>query len=152
MILREVHSTELDAWIRERHYLASVPAGASLRLEFLDEGGQRIGAMMWGRPVAWKTDQARILQLTRMYFVDHTPHCTESRALGMARKYIRKHRPQIKGLVTFASTTEHHKGTIYLADGWFLIGTTKNAGRGWESRDGRQSRDTGDKLKFARSP
>lgn len=142
---------ELDRWITARHYLHSTPAGAVLRLEFLD-GGERIGAMLWGRPTAPKLDQEHILQLTRMYFVDETEPFAESRALGMARKYIRKHLPRIKGLITYASTAERHKGTIYLADGWFRLGESKSYGRGWESRAGRVSRDMGTKFRYVRTP
>ena len=54
------------------------------------------GAMMWGRPTSPKVDQENIMELTRMYFVDETEHCIESKALAMARKYIRKHYPKNK--------------------------------------------------------
>lgn len=150
--MRQIHSTEIDRWIKERHYLHSTPAGAVLRLEFLDDTGIRIGAMMWGRPVSRKINQKTILELTRMYFVDETEPFVESKALGMARKYIRKHYPHIKGLVTYISTAENHKGTIYLADGWFKISETKSSGIGWKNRQGRFNRDTSMKLKFVRSP
>lgn len=32
MILRELHTTEIDCWIKEHHYLHSTPAGAVQRL------------------------------------------------------------------------------------------------------------------------
>ncbi|PWL71024.1 MAG: hypothetical protein DBY27_03100 [Clostridiaceae bacterium] len=151
MTLREVHNTELDAWIADHHYLHSTPAGAVLRLEFLEDG-RRIGAMMWGRPTARQSGQQELLQLTRMYFIDDTEPCVESRALAMARKYIRKHLPQIKGLITFASTGEGHKGTIYRADGWFCVGTTRETATGWANRPGRMARDNSQKIKFCRTP
>ncbi|MBR2287103.1 MAG: hypothetical protein IJ865_02600, partial [Clostridia bacterium] len=92
------HTTELDRWIAERHYLHSTPAGAVIRMEFLNRNGERIGAMMWGRNTSPKQDQKNLLCLTRMYFIDDTEDFVESKALGIARKYIRKHYPQIKGL------------------------------------------------------
>ena len=152
MQLKQLHSTELDRWIKERHYLRSTPAGAVLRLEFIDDDGRRIGAMMWGRPVSPKIDQIHTLELTRMYFVDDTEPCVESKALAMARRHIRKYYPQIKGLIAYSSTAEHHKGTIYIADGWFKISETKSASGSWENRDGRKNRDLSTKLKFARTP
>ncbi len=152
IILQEVHSTELDKWIVEHHYLHSTPAGAVLRLEFLDDNRQRIGAMMWGRPNSPKIDQKHMLELTRMVFIDDTPHCTESHALSMARKYIRKHKPQIIGILAYSSTAEKHKGTIYLADGWFKVSETKSENGSWENRPGRTNRDLSTKLKFARTP
>lgn len=152
MFMQQVHSQELDCWLKERHYLHSTPAGAILRLEFLDDDRVRIGAMMWGRPVSPKVDQIHILELTRMYFIDEAPKNTESRALSMARKYIRKHYPHILGLIAYSSTAEGHQGTIYQADGWFKISETQSPHGTWQNRPGRYDRDLSIKLKFARSP
>ena len=146
------HSTDTDKWIAENHYLHSTPAGAVIRMDFLDND-RRIGAMMWGRPDAPQADQAQLLELTRMYFVDDTEHCAESHALSMARKYIRKHHPQIKGLIAYSSTGAGHEGTIYIADGWFVVSRSKERkGNGWASRDGRINRDPSAKIKLSRSP
>ena len=152
MKINQAHTTEIDRWIKEHHYLHSTPAGAVIRLEFLDDDGRRIGAMMWGRPVSPKIDQTHILELTRMYFIDNTGHCTESKALGMARKFIRKRFPHIKGLIAYTSTAEQHQGTVYLADGWFLVSKSNSPNGNWENRSGRKNRDLSIKLKFARSP
>ena len=152
MRICQVHSTEIDKWIKAHHYLKSTPAGAVIRLEFLNDSGERIGAMMWGRPVSPKVDQKHTLELTRMYFVDDTEHCAESKALAMARKHIRKHYPHISGLIAYASTGERHRGTVYQADGWFLVARSNSANGNWENRPGRTNRDLSEKLKFARSP
>lgn len=152
MQIKQVHTIELDKWIKDRHYLHSTPAGAVLRLEFTDDAGNRIGAMMWGRPVSPKVDQVHTLELTRMFFVDDTEPFAESKALAMARKHIRKHYPQIKGLIAYSSTAEHHRGTIYIADGWFKISETQSASGSWENRKGRKNRDLSTKFKFARTP
>ena len=39
MRLNVVHSEEIDKWIAEHHYLHSTPAGAVIRMEFVDDGG-----------------------------------------------------------------------------------------------------------------
>ena len=152
MTIKQIRSAEIDQWIKKHHYLKSTPAGAVIRLEFLDDDGQRIGAMMWGRPVSPKVDQKHTLELTRMYFVDSTEHCAESKALGMARKHIRKHYPHIRGLIAYSSTMKQHEGIIYKADGWFLIGKSDSPKGSWENRRGRTNRDLSTKLKFARTP
>lgn len=149
MILQEVHTTEIDKWISDKHYLHSTPAGAVLRLEFLDENRQRIGAMMWGRNTSPKQDNKNMLCLTRMYFVDGTDQYAESRALSMARKYIRKHKPEIKGLVAYSSIGEGHKGTVYKADGWFEVSRTRG---GKDCRYGRKNIDMSPKIKWCRTP
>ena len=150
MKLNIIHSTELDSWIKDHHYLHTTPAGAILRMEFLDDSGSRIGAMMWGRNPSPKTDQNNQLCLTRMYFIDNTERFVESKALAMARKYIRKHLPHIKGLVAYSSSGAGHEGTVYIADGWFTVSSTKNGKRDY--RDGRKNVDTSVKVKWVRSP
>lgn len=130
MRILSTNSKELDAWIAERHYLRSVPAGARLRLWVLDDAEAVIGAMMWGRPTARSLDQERLLELTRMYLIDETDHYAESRSLSLARKHIRKHMPAVNGLIAYASTGQAHEGTIYQADGWFALGLTKKKENG----------------------
>jgi hypothetical protein len=117
MKLEVSHKTDVDKYIIEHHYLHSAPAGARLRLWVKDDDGKTVGAMMWGRPTARTYDIIRIMELTRLYLVSDTEHCAESKALGMARKHIRKNFPDVKGLITYASSGEGHKGTIYEADG-----------------------------------
>jgi hypothetical protein len=106
--------------------------------------------MMWGRPVARDLDQERLLELTRMYLVDDTPPFIESRVLAMARGYIRKHTPDIKGVLAYSSTGEGHEGTVYEADGWFQLGRTTRSN--WDNREGRTMRDDSPKIRWVRSP
>lgn len=148
MILEISHNTETDHWIQEHHYLHSTPAGAVIRMEFR-ENGQRIGAMMWGRNTSPKQDQKNILCLTRMCFLDEAPKNTESHALAMARKYIRKHHPDIKGLVAYSSTGQGHEGIVYQADGWFEVSRSRQSK---DCRVGRKNLDTSAKIKWVRSP
>ena len=151
MQMTVLHSRELDAWIAARHYLKSTPACSVLRLEFTEDGW-RVGGMLWNKPTSPHSDQKHLLELTRMYFADNTERFVESKALAAARRYIRKNLPHIRGLIAYSSTAEGHKGTIYEADGWFLISKTKQKTGNWESRAGRVNRDLGCKLVFGRSP
>lgn len=145
------HDKSVDEWIVENHYLHCAPPGAIIRMCFKDEGQRALGCMMWGRPTSRKIDQERILELTRMCFIDETEPFIESRCLGMARKYIRKHHPRVKGLIAYSSTGQGHEGTIYQADGWFELGSGRGGGN-WESRDNRKNRDLSRKLRWVRSP
>lgn len=148
MLLVISNSTDVDEYIKDNHYLKSAPAGAKLRIWIKNDKGKVIGAMMWGRPTARTYDHDRILELTRMFMIDDTEHCAESKALGMARKLIRKKLPQVKGLITYASTGEGHIGTIYEADGWFAVGMTE--GKAWNKPD-RLNKDVSKKIRWVRS-
>ena len=108
--------------------------------------------MLWGIPTSPKLDKDHLLELTRMYFIDDTEHCVESKALAMARKYIRKHLPEIRGVIAYSSTAERHKGTVYIADGWFKISETRSNCGSWENRKGRKNTDLSVKYKFGRTP
>lgn len=149
--LEILHDESIDAWIAERHYLKSTPCGARIRMAFKNRCNEIIGAMMWNRPTARRLDQWKLLELTRMYFIDDTEPFIESHCLGLARKFIRKHYPQVKGLIAYSSTGQQHEGTIYEADGWFQLGVTKNP-PSWETREGRKDRDMSDKIRWVRSP
>lgn len=143
------NTTDVDRYIAARHYLGTTPAGARLRFWICDDNGDVIGAMMWGRPTSRAYDQQKILELTRFCLAeDATEHCAASKALALARKYIRKHCPDVKGLISYASTGQQHEGTIYMADNWFAVGTT--SGGSW-SKPGRKNIDTSKKIRFVRS-
>lgn len=144
------HDVSVDQWLCEHHYLHSTPAGAVLRLCFKNSEEQVIGCMMWGRPTSRKLDQRSILELTRMCFVDNTEPFVESKCLSMARKYIRKHYPYVKGLIAYSSTGAGHEGTIYKADNWYELGGSK--GGSWENRKKRVNRDLSLKKRWTRSP
>ena len=148
MKLEQSHTTDVDRYITNHHYLHSAPAGAKLRLWVKDDNNNVIGAMMWGRPTARTYDCNRILELTRMYLINDTEPFAESKALSMARKLIRKHLPQVKGLISYSSTGENHKGTIYEADGWFAVGLTRAVA--W-NKQGRKNIDTTQKIRWVRS-
>lgn len=144
------HDTSVDDWIRERHYLQSVPAGAIIRMCFKDATQRVIGCMLWGHPTARKLPQDNILELTRMCFIDDTEPFVESKCLSMARKHIRKHHTAIKGLIAYSSNGAGHEGTVYKADNWYALGVS--SGASWETRPGRVNRDLSTKTRWTRSP
>ena len=106
--------------------------------------------MLWGRNPSSKQEQKEVLCLTRMYFQDDTEPYIESRALAMARKHIRKHLPNIKGVVSYASVGEGHAGTVYKADGWFEVSRSRANSK--DFREGRRNIDVSQKIKFVRTP
>ena len=66
------------------------------------------------------------LELNRMAFGPALPKNSESRALGVAMRMIRKHYPNIEWVVSFADGTQCGDGTIYRASGFHLTGINKN--------------------------
>lgn len=150
---------DIDYWIAERHYLKSRGScAAAIRMWFLEgnkeefiDDAKKIGAMLWTIPSAKELDNKMLLELKRMYFVDDTEPNIESKALAMARRYIRNKHPQTKGLIAYSSTGQGHDGGIYRADNWFTMGIRK--GHTWNTKKRPHiDRDTSDKILWARSP
>lgn len=86
------------------------------------------GVMQFGPPINKKgtinlvknTKWAGILELNRMAFSDKLPRNSESRAMAIAFKIIKKHYPQIEWIVSFSDGTQCGDGTIYRAAGFVL--------------------------------
>ena len=67
-----------------------------------------------------------MLELNRMAFSESLPRNSESRALSVAFRLIKKHYKNIQWVVSFADATQCGDGTIYRASGFDLIGIKKN--------------------------
>ncbi len=160
MWLSPTNKEDIDYWVAERHYLKSRGScAASIRMWFLDgskeqfvDDTKKMGAMLWTIPSAPAFDNQTLLELKRMYFIDDTEANIESKALAMARRYIRNNYPKIKGLIAYSSTGQGHDGGIYKADNWFSIGIRKGSTWTRKSRPNRADRDTSDKILWVRSP
>ena len=81
------------------------------------------------------------LELNRMAFSDALPRNSESRALGIAFRMIRKHYPHIDWVVSFADGTQCGDGTIYRASGFVLTQIKKNASVWQHKETGEQRQD-----------
>ena len=68
-----------------------------------------------------------MLELNRMAFSDALPRNSESRALGVAFRLIKKHYPNIEWILSFSDGTQCGDGTIYRASGFLLTGINKNS-------------------------
>lgn len=75
------------------------------------------------------------LELNRMAFSDRLPRNSESRALAISFRMIRKQYPHIDWIISFADGTQSGDGTIYRASGFVLTGIRKNTTI-WVSPDG----------------
>lgn len=151
--VQPAEASEFDAWIAERHYRGCTPAGAVLRLEFHAQG-QRVGAIMFGRPEArmLNPDADHLLELTRMFFVDGISRDFTSRLLAQARAHVRKWFPQIRLLLSYSDPEQGHEGTVYIADGWARFGRTTPKAIGWKNREGRKDACGHSKMRFVRTP
>jgi len=66
------------------------------------------------------------IELNRLAFTDTLPRNSESRALGVAMRLLRKYAPQLKWVISFADATQCGDGTIYRAAGFVLTSIKEN--------------------------
>lgn len=119
--------------VKRVHYSGKIVNNSQLHFGvFLNgklEGVMSFGASMDKRRVcalvaetAWND----FLELNRMAFSEALPRNSESRALSIAFKLIKKHYPHIEWIISFADGTQCGDGTIYRASGFVLTGIKKN--------------------------
>lgn len=125
--LKPITSSEARSVIRRLHYSGKVVNNSQVHIGVY-LGGNLEGAMQFGPPLdkrkllglvrgsAWE----HVLELNRMAFSERLPRNSESRAIAVACRILRKHAPQVKWIVSFSDATQCGDGTIYRASGFHL--------------------------------
>jgi len=149
IVLRPISRRDADACVEEWHYSGKPYPKAQIHIgAFL--GGRLEGCLQYGDPV----DRRRVLglvegtqwhhmtELNRMAFSDRLPRNSESRALAVSFRLLRKHAPQVKWVLSYADATQCGDGAIYRASGFLLTGIRENSTL-YELPDGRVVSDIG---------
>lgn len=120
-------------FVRHWHYSGKVVSNSQVHFGcFL--GDNLHGVLSYGPPIIKKaliglvagTGWNEFLELNRMVFDPFLPKNSESRAIGITMRMIRKQAPHIKWVVSFADATQCGDGTIYRASGFVLTQIKKN--------------------------
>jgi len=131
--VRPISSQDAVRIIKRLHYSGRVTQNSQLHFGvFL--GGQCGGAMQFGpsmkkremMPLVSGTRWNGFLELNRMALAEWLPRNSESRALSITLRMIKKHYPKIEWIVSFADATQCGDGTIYRASGFDLVQIAKN--------------------------
>ena len=131
--LKVIPSKVANPFMKEHHYSGKVVNNSCLHFGvFLD--GRMHGVMSYGpsldkskiiglvRGTGWN----EFLELNRMAFDSVLPRNSESRAISMSLKLIKKNAPQVKWVVSFADACSCGDGTIYRASNFVLTGIKEN--------------------------
>ncbi len=133
LIVKPISAKDAAALVRRVHYSGKVVQNSQLHLGvFLD--GRLEGAMQFGPSLDKRKIQGLVrdtgwngfIELNRMAFSDRLPRNSESRALGVAFRMIRKHYPHIEWIVSFSDATQCGDGIIYRASGFVLTGLVES--------------------------
>lgn len=133
IIVKPIKAHTANALVKKVHYSGKVVQNSILHFGvFLN--GKLEGVMSFGSPMDKRkvlplvkgTLWNEMLELNRMAFSDVLPRNSESRALSIAFKMIKKHYPHIKWILSFSDGTQCGDGTIYRASGFVLTQISPN--------------------------
>jgi len=133
LILRPVSSKVANECVKRLHYSGKVAQNSQMHIGVFWNGKME-GAMSFGPPLDKRKTSGLVrgskwqhfCELNRMAFSDRLPRNSESRALGVAFRLLRKHKPALRWVVSFADATQCGDGTIYRASGFVLTGIKAN--------------------------
>ena len=127
IVVKPINAQAANKVIKQLHYSGKVVPNSQLHLGvFLNDKLE--GVMQFGPPINKKgtinivsdTKRKSMIELNRMAFSDRLPRNSESRAMSVAFKIIKRHYPHIEWVVSFSDATQCGDGTIYRAAGFVL--------------------------------
>jgi hypothetical protein len=133
IVLQPIPAKDANELVKRVHYSGKVVQNSQLHIGvFLH--GRLEGAMQFGPSLDKRKIQGLVndtlwhefVELNRMAFSEVLPRNSESRAISIAMKLLKRHAPQIKWVVSFADATQCGDGTIYRASGFVLTGIKRN--------------------------
>lgn len=136
IIVKPITAAAANKVVKAVHYSGKVVQNSSLHFGvFLN--GKLEGAMSFGSPLDKRkvlplvsgTGWNDMLELNRMAFSDVLPRNSESRAMSVAFRIIKKHYPHIEWVLSFSDGTQCGDGTIYRASGFVLTQVKENTGQ-----------------------
>lgn len=131
--VKVIPSSIANAFMKRHHYSKKVVNNSKLHFGVFFEG-ELHGVMSYGSSL----DKSKIiglvegtkwnefLELNRMAFDDVLPRNSESRAISMSIKLIKRNAPHVKWIVSFADGCQCGDGTIYRASNFVLTGMKRN--------------------------
>ena len=129
-----ISAQDANALVRRIHYSGKIAPNSQLHLGVFWKGRLE-GAMQFGpsmdkrkiiglvRDTGWND----FLELNRMAFSEALPRNSESRAIGIAMKMLRRNAPNVEWVISFADACQCGDGAIYRASGFVLTGIRENS-------------------------
>lgn len=133
IILKPISAAEGNAVVKAHHYSGKVVNNSQIHIGVFYQGKLE-GAMQFGpsldkrkiQPLVEGTGWNEFIELNRMAFSEALPRNSESRAIAIAMRILRKHAPHLKWVISFADGAQCGDGTIYRASGFLLLGIKRN--------------------------
>jgi len=133
IVLKPISVTVANEFVKRVHYSGKVVPNSQIHIGIY-YFGKLEGVMQYGPSLAKKhsiglvidTKWEGFIELNRMAFSDALPKNSESRAIAISLKILKKHLPQLEWVISFADGTSCGDGTIYRASGFVLTDIKPN--------------------------
>lgn len=133
IVVKPIAAADARRVVQSVHYSGKTVNNSQLHLGvFLNgrlEGAMQFGPSLDKRKIQGLVDDTPwngFIELNRMAFSEALPRNSESRAIGVAMRLIRKLYPHIQWVISFADGAQCGDGTIYRASGFVLTGIKPN--------------------------
>lgn len=133
IMIQRIDSKSANQFIRMYHYSHKVVVNS--QLHFGAFYNDKLHGVLSLGPSLDKSKMIRLvsgtgwnefIELNRMAFDGFLPKNSESRAISVVCRLLKRHAPHIKWIVSFADATQCGDGTIYRASGFLLTGIKVN--------------------------
>jgi hypothetical protein len=123
--VREARHDELGWMVRE-HYLGCWPAIVAAKFVAV-AGGIKCGAVIYAHPPKETLVRygGNTLELARVWMHDALPRNTETWVIAKTLRILRRMRPDLIAVVSYADPSRGHEGAIYRAGNWKMDGMTE---------------------------
>jgi hypothetical protein len=133
ILIKPIKASDANRLCKVWHYSGKVVPNSQLHFGVWYKGHCE-GVMQFGPSINKKgtinlvkgTGWNGFIELNRMAFSDKLPKNSESRAIGVCMRLIKKNYPHIDWVISFADATQCGDGAIYRASGFKLVGIAEN--------------------------
>jgi len=127
IVLKPIGAKLANDFVKKHHYSGKVVPNSQVHLGVY-YFGKLEGVMQFGPSLAKKqliglvrdTSWNGFIELNRMAFTEMLPKYSESRAIAIAIRMLKKFAPTVEWVISFADGTQCGDGTIYRASGFVL--------------------------------
>ncbi len=134
ILLKPIDARTANVFMRKTHYSGKVVNNSRVHIGVFYHG-ELEGVLQFGASIDIRrtmglvknTGWNEFTELNRLAFTDVLPRNSESRALSISMRLLKKHAPHLKWVLSYADATQCGDGTIYRAAGFVLTGIRKNA-------------------------
>lgn len=116
---------DCNIMVRQQHYLHRWPGVCTLVLK-LQRDSEALGVVVFALPPRETSKRygCTTWELARLWLNDGVPQNGETWLIAAALRYVRRHHPDVKAIVSYADPSAGHSGVIYRAANFRSDGRT----------------------------